>query len=72
MPKVTPINARELVAKLTVARENRKKEFSEKEYRVTEKSSKSDIKLNILVRTEEQLNEVLRYQDKINNIYISS
>ena len=61
---------RELTAKLTIARENRKKEFTEIDFSLTNKSNKTNIKLNILVRNEEQLKEVLKYQDKINNIYV--
>ena len=63
---------RELIDKLIYARENNKKEVIEKDFSITDNKKSKDIKLNILVRNEKQLLEVLKYKDKVNDIYIDN
>ena len=60
---------RELTSKLIDARENKKKEFIEKEYEIVSKESIDSFNVNVLVRNEEQLVEVLKY--KVNYVYVT-
>ena len=60
---------REVTNKLIEARENKKIEFIENNYDISLGSSDTSLNINVLIRNEEQLLEVLKY--KVNYVYVT-